>query len=60
MRIELQKYLDDYGVRQIWVAEKMGVSKQMINLYLKGDRDFSKKNQVKLRELLDRVNGRMG
>ena len=52
LREELRQYLKDNGVKQNWVAEQLGLSKQMIHMYLADKRNMSEQNERKLKKLI--------
>ena len=47
-RKKVLKYLEDNGIKQKWIAEKMEITPQYFNMWLKGKRDF---NNLKLKQI---------
>lgn len=52
-RERLKKYISENGVRQDFIAQKIGVSKAMITLYLQNKRNLSQDNEKRLQNFLD-------
>lgn len=49
---ELQKMLADRGVKQVFLAEKLGVSVQTINYWVQGKKPIPKKRIEPIKETL--------
>lgn len=49
---QLKQILLSRGIKQTWVAKKLGVSKQLVNQWVTGDASISDFHQIELRKLL--------
>lgn len=52
---ELQQILKDRGIKQTWVAGKLGVTKGLVNQWVKDKTPIALKYQIELRSLLQRA-----
>jgi len=51
--LEYKKLIRDKGLKQNFIAQKIGVSKTMMSLFLSGKRNLSPENKLKLHRILD-------
>lgn len=49
----IKKVLEKKGIKQIWLAEKLGKSYNMVNSYAQNRRQPSLENLYKIAEILD-------
>jgi transcriptional regulator with XRE-family HTH domain len=49
----IKKVLEDKGIKQIWLAEKLGKSYNMVNSYAQNRRQPSLEDLYKIAEILD-------
>jgi putative transcriptional regulator len=49
----IKEVLDDKGIKQTWLAEKLGKSYNMVNSYVKNRRQPSIEDLYKIAEILD-------
>lgn len=47
-RKKVLKYLEDNGIKQKWIAEKIGITPAYLCMWLKSKRDF---NSMKLKQI---------
>lgn len=52
---DLQQILKDRGIKQTWVADKLGVTKGLVNQWVKDKTPIAKKHQIELKSLLQRA-----
>ena len=52
MREKLKIYLQETGTKQKWIAQKLGISESLLSLFIKGDRELSYNNAIKLKKLI--------
>lgn len=50
--MNIKKKIENRGLKQKWVAEKIGVSEAMLSLYLSGERNLSIEKEKMLVGLL--------
>jgi predicted transcriptional regulator len=43
------------GLKKVFIADQLGISKSMFSQVLRGTKTLSAENEIKLKELLDRV-----
>lgn len=48
----LKAIITDRGIKQTFIAKKLGVSKGLVNQWVKGKCDISPRHQIELRFLL--------
>ena len=53
---ELNKIIKERGIKQTWIAEKIGVSKGLVNQWIKFKTDISPRHQIELKNILSRYN----
>jgi len=53
---ELDNILKSNGIKQTWVAEKLGVTRGAVNQWVKGVNTIPDKYVVELKHILKRVN----
>lgn len=51
--LEYKKLIRDKGLKQNFIAQKIGISKTMMSLFLSGKRNLSPENKSKLHRILD-------
>lgn len=51
-REQLKLYIKEEGVTQTHIARKLGISKSMMNMYLKGTRNLSQEREQDLQNFL--------
>jgi len=49
---ELQRILQERGIKQTWVADKLGVTKGLVNQWVKEKTPIAPKHQIELKSLL--------
>jgi len=49
---KLSLLISEKGVKQTWIAEKLKVSKGLVNQWVKGKRPIAKKHELELQKLL--------
>lgn len=52
MRDKLKLYLEENGIKQKHIAEKLGISTSLLCRYLKGTRNLSIKKEEMLKEII--------
>ena len=50
--MDYKKAIKEKGVKQTWLAEKIGVSDTLLSLYLSGERNLSTEKEAMLKGLL--------
>ena len=50
---QIKKVLEEKGIKQIWLAEKLGKSYNMVNSYAQNRRQPSLEDLYKIAEILD-------
>ena len=50
--MDLKKKIEKKGLKQVWLAEQIGVSKSLLSLYLSGERNLSEEKEKMLKGLL--------
>lgn len=53
MREQIKQYLKENGIMQIFIAEKVGISKQRLNMYLQGRRGLPDEVILQLNEIIN-------
>lgn len=51
---ELQQILNDRGIKQTWVAKKLGVTKSQVNQWVKEVNEIPDKYKIELNHLLQK------
>ncbi|MCR1971668.1 helix-turn-helix transcriptional regulator [Clostridium cochlearium] len=51
-RKKVLKYLEDNGIKQKWIAEKIGITPAYFNMWLKGKRNFGNKLLKQINNIL--------
>lgn len=49
---DLKQQIKDKGLKQVWIAEKMGVGKALVSQWVSGTTPVAEKHIVKLRALI--------
>ncbi len=53
---ELKSILEARGIKQVFIARKLKVSKALVNQWIKGHTPIAKAQQIELKSLLNPVN----
>lgn len=48
---KLKSILEERGIKQKWVADKLGISSAMVNQWVTGDRPISNEREKELKKL---------
>jgi transcriptional regulator with XRE-family HTH domain len=51
--LNYRKIIDQKGLKHKYIAEKIGVSKAMLSLFLSGQRNLSQEKKMKLNKILN-------
>lgn len=49
---ELKQIIESRGIKQTWIAKKLGVSKALVNQWVKDTTPIAEKQKIELKSLL--------
>lgn len=53
---ELKQIIESRGVKQTFIAKKLGISKALVNQWIKGHTPIAERHKIELKSLLTTVN----
>ena len=53
---ELKQIIESRGIKQTFVAKKLGISKALVNQWMKGHTPIAERHKIELKSLLNMVN----
>jgi len=53
---ELKEIIESRGIKQTWIAKKLGVSKALVNQWVKNTTPIAENQKIELKSLLNRNN----
>lgn len=53
---ELKQIIESRGIKQTWIAKKLGVSKALVNQWVKDKTPIAENQKIELKSLLSKTN----